>query len=273
MSNSPHSRSEHLTEGELVRYLDGEIEAGERSRIAEHLLACSSCRAQLEQIRSAREELEGLLNQAEISPDAARKEAARAAMERALAQSRRRAAPRFRGAWLRAAAVATVLLASTLSISPARAWVAQLWHGAVEQVERLAGVEAPAPAPVELSLSNATIGFVPRGERFLLEVRSTQRSGSLVLGIADGASVTASASGEEEIALLVRQDGMRIENSPNNTADYAIRLPAQLREVRIRVGETEEQVYRIDQLAGSWISVVPLQGDDSTPSPAATDSP
>jgi anti-sigma factor RsiW len=44
--------STHLREEDYIPYLDGGLEAPERSRVDEHLAACDACRARLDEMRS-----------------------------------------------------------------------------------------------------------------------------------------------------------------------------------------------------------------------------
>src|SRR5690606_16621512 len=84
MTESPHNPAPHLSEGELLRYLDSEMTGGERASVAAHLLACRACSAALDAVREAKEQFAVLLVDLPVPAiDPARRAAALASVERA----------------------------------------------------------------------------------------------------------------------------------------------------------------------------------------------
>jgi anti-sigma factor RsiW len=260
----------HIGEGDLIRYLDGEMTAGERAEVATHLLRCGQCNGALDELRTDREQFSELLAEVTVPAlDPARRDAAWSNIERAaaVAEPARRTS---RVSFLRAAGIAALLAGSALTVSPVRAAVADLWNAVFDRVETAAVRSAPMPQREVVSVANATIGFVPAGEVFRIEIANLQVEGSLLLGVSTGRSVTARAVGGDEIVdLIILPDGMRIENGADDTTDYAVNLPAHLEQLQVRIGNDREIVYEMDQLAGSWISVVDLTANayDLAPAP------
>ena len=207
----------HIDLGDLVRYLDGEMSVAERASTAEHLLQCPECAADLDTIRAERQLLADVLNQFDVPEiGARRREQSWAAIEKAAVRPavvRPAAAqrPARRGVGLAAAAVAATVLVTTFSVSPVRAFVADLWSNVASRTG-LVRTTVLEPAPIRVA--GATIGFVPTVDSFLLDVRTTQREGSLILAVNEGASVNARAEGGDEVVdiVILPESGMRIEN-------------------------------------------------------------
>lgn len=265
MSDIPRLGEGHIAEGDLVRYLDDEMTTGERGAIARHLIACTVCAAEIDRFRAARAEAARLIAELPVRIDASRRAASLAAIERAAA-ARRTGRSRFGG--LRAAAVGGVLVASVaVAATPAvREALSGLRNSDAVHADRGAGVEG-SRAETRLPIAGATVGFIPSGgESFVVEISNPQLTGALILGVAAGESVTASAVDASEIVdLVVLPGGMRIENQPSATGDYAVSLPRSLREVHIRVAGRPDRVITVSELSSSWISVIELNGDPDHP--------
>jgi hypothetical protein len=257
MSNFSHSEAVHLIEGDLVRYMDAEMNAAERGSVAAHLLCCQPCSESLDSLRKTRAQFASLLVDMPAAPiNAARR--ARSWERVAAAESRRGSSARRAG--LRAAAVGAVLVGGVLSASPVRALVADLWRTVVAGT---GAIEVPASAieasPETIVLTDVTVGFVPVGRVFNLDIATAQQAGALILGISDGASVTVHAvGGTDPVDLVVLPSGMRIENGASASGDYAVRIPSHIEEVRIRIAGQQPVVIRTAELASTWVSVVRL---------------
>lgn len=152
----------HPPEGDFVRLLDRQVDARTRRRLQAHLGGCPLCTLKLEELQRASRALTGALGGVPVQlPEAGRRALTLSAIERA---SRRRArAPLSGGSWmLRAAAVAALLLAVSLSVRPSRAWMARGVERAVVElglpsVAEWLGLGAPqgakAPPPPSLEVS------------------------------------------------------------------------------------------------------------------------
>ena len=240
----------HLEDGEFVRLLDGELDAGEAARAEAHAAGCEPCARRLGQLRRRSARLSGIL----LASDPATPPAPaldELTLRRAARERRSVAAPRL---WLRAATVAALLLAAGVVASPLRAVVADWLR---TQWERIApGAEAPAPAVAPAAspsgpASGARVQFTPQGTVFTLEVAATQAAGALEIRRAGGATATAEQlGGAPQADLLVLPAGVRIRNAPGSTADYRVIVPATARTVRVRIGEGRERVLTAEELAG-----------------------
>jgi hypothetical protein len=132
------------------------------------------------------------------------------------------------------------------------------WHAVTGTAGEVA-IDEIRSSERRLPLSGATIGFIPSGDTFVLEIANPQPSGLLILGISVGESVTAMAvDGRETVDLIVRPTGMRIENQPASAGDYAVSLPRHLREVHIRVGDGPVQVFTVSELSNAWVHTIDL---------------
>lgn len=123
----------HMSEGDLLAYLDGELQDGRRDEVALHLASCVDCRAEFEELRSASEEFSSALAVLDsAAPPLDDVTVARLAqMRRATAW---RGSPvgvvtrRAPGALLRAAVVVLLLGGAALAAipgSPVRDWVSR----------------------------------------------------------------------------------------------------------------------------------------------------
>lgn len=265
MNRHDFQAEEHIDEGDLVRYLDGEMSIADRSSVAAHLLACRTCAESLENVRSNRQHFADLIATIEVPAIASERRAASLAAIEGAAKRRAAVSRRSRRfPILRAAAVGGLVFAASLSTTPVRALIADFWNAVSLRVERLAGTATEVTPSERVRLSNATIGFVLSGDVFTLEVSTRQAEGRLILGVGLGGSVTASTlDSADSVDLVILPTGMRIENRPDATSDYGVNVPSHVREFRVRVGDAPELVYHADDLAASWISVIRLGDDDS----------
>jgi hypothetical protein len=247
---------EHLSDGDMVRLLDGEMDPGERARLEAHAAGCEACASRLRQLRRRSARLSGILLASDPEAPPAPAEAPDELTLRRIRRDREaRTAPAPRP-WLRAAAVVALLLAAGVVASPLRAvvaeWLRTRWERIAAPDARPAAppAEAPAAAPAEPAGSGARVQFTPQGTTFTLEVATPQAGGAVEVRRAAGASATAEQTGGGEQAdLLVLPAGVRIRNAPGATADYRVTVPASVRTVRVRVGEGRETVLTAEEVA------------------------
>lgn len=116
---------DHLTEAELIRFLDGEMEAGEKTRAGSHLGECDRCSSRLAEIAGISEELKEVAAVLSRSPvDASHARASLASRlsqesgsgatmwERVRGWARTRMTPSFAYGALAAIAIVTVLFST-----------------------------------------------------------------------------------------------------------------------------------------------------------------
>jgi anti-sigma factor RsiW len=250
----------HLTEGEAIRYLDGEGAPGERRRWAEHLDACERCARELD-------ELGRLLNG--VATSFAALDAPPELLERTRPSpraARPHASVRAPGAgpvrWLRHAAAVLLLLLPLALVPPLRAWIVERVHGTVGR-GATAPPPDPAPAPAAAQ-AGGRLRFVPGGEEVQVEVTAWQAAGTLTLRRWEGpAGVLEVVGGSGDEGSMVSERVLRIESAPGSTASYELDLPASVRRVVVRVGGERYRVLEGPDLAG------PAVLDLRAPAPAS----
>jgi anti-sigma factor RsiW len=225
----------HLSDGEMVQLMDGELAGPERERADAHLTACEVCGGRLRRLRGRSLRLGALLREAdwEVPP-------AQAPDELSVRRARRAAAPAPRS-WLRAAAVVLVLLGVVVVASPLRArvtdWLTDTWA-------QITGAEtrptaSPAPPPGERT-AGTRVRFVPVGGVFTVELDHPQREGTATLRLSGSDSATVEQVGggaPVELLVVPSESRVRVRNRPGDTSDYRVRVPEGAREVRIRLGD------------------------------------
>jgi hypothetical protein len=228
---------EHLTEGELVRALDGELDREEELRANAHMAACPACTQRLQRLNSRATQLSDLMLQSDFDIPAAQPPASGAAnvvdlsAARALRTRHVLATPAFR-----VAAAVALLLGITL-VTPARAWITD-W--VQDQWSRLVDVN-PAPEPAspaaqpEVIVAGARVQFVPDGSEFRVELQSAQDAGAIDVAYHDQAFATAETSGTAA-ELLVLPSGVRVMNERGSAATYRMRVPRTIERVVVISG-------------------------------------
>ena len=235
--------ADHLSDGDLVRLLDGEEAL--RNDVEAHLDRCAECQERLGVLRRRSERLSGLL----IASDAQVPEPDMLAARRLQKQQRstpQRAVP----AWMRAAAVVVLLLGGALLAEPVRAWVAE-WFGArwAELVSSTPPEPVQPPVVVEpVPEANTRVQFTPASDEVELNFASAQAGGEVSVEIRDVPEVTVQVQGGTA-DLLVLPGGVRVANSPGSVAQYRVEVPARVRRLRVQIGEGNTVVLSGDQLA------------------------
>lgn len=236
----------HLPDGDLVRLLDGEMDAPERTHTEAHLAACAECRRRLKTLRRRSIRLGELLiaSDWEIPP-----------------LRPPRAAPASHS-WLRAAALVAVLLGAVMLASPARAWIAE-WVGARWNALASAPEAAPGPQtpPVQQAGPGTRVQFTPTGDEFDLEF-TTRQAGGTVRVEPHGAAFVSAEVLRDDVGtdLLVLPNGLRVRNAAESTAEYRVMVPAHLRRVRVRVAGDAPTVLTGEEIRGG--RTIDLRGAD-----------
>lgn len=249
--NETSQASIHPSEGDLVRYLDHQVDRDERRDLLAHLSECDACAQRVASLGEHSRIVADYL--AELHADVTPDEVTRArALSAARAAQRRR--PLVSGGWLRAAAVAAVVIA-TAGVSPVRAWVLDRIHGILEDdaAAPAAVVEAPEPLAV-----GSQIAFEPAGDVFNLELDAEQAVGAVRLTLAPGSRVSARVVGGDESFTLLPA-GVQVENRPTSTASYEIAVPGSVRVVQLFAGDRLLGIVQVDASSSAWARSVPLQ--------------
>jgi anti-sigma factor RsiW len=251
------SGNPHVDDGDLIRYVDGELTAGESCHVDVHLATCSACASRLDALQQQASRFSELVSQVEIAPVSdIRRARSLAEVERAAS---RRSRPHFqqRAAWVRAAAAILVAFSTVVGVSPLRAWVIERWHDLVDHL-RPAGSIAPV-AVSEDDAEPSVVSFVPAAQTFELRIEGAQKTGVVQLRAGDNALASAQvvgATGNE--SLIILPSGVRITNDLRSSASYMITVPASVRLVVVHVGETEPIIVPVDGVQPPWSTLLDL---------------
>jgi hypothetical protein len=293
------SRPQHLEDGDLVAYMDHQMDRSRHRWAAGHLEACAECSARLEAMRSRAGSVSAWLGALDESAGDERKALAMAAVERARFRSR------GAGAWtggrgmLAAAATIALLLTVSFGTAPGRAWVSgmaeRLGLGpqplATESAPAVDGVRAPAAAtpvtgePVQAEAADesaaptaagrarrpglppgmsAPVRFNPAGNYVLLQVDSRQRVGAITIWVRDSntaeGQVVAGRTGE---VLVPTADGLRLQNAAASRADYTVTIPTRYRFIRVKIADEPETTIAVSRANRAWLWTVNLAASEA----------
>jgi hypothetical protein len=241
--NRPEQLQLHPEDGDLIRFLDHELERGECRLVMSHLSGCMECSERLAALGDRLQGLNALIAQMDAAAEAAaahRGRIAAAVDEAATTAPRRRWS--FRNDWMRAAAAITLMLGATISVQPVRAWVVDQWQalsGSAPSTNELA-VEAPADAP----LPSTTISFVPTQALFSLSLDAAQLTGDLELRVDDVEHASIEITGVVQDVVML-PSSVRIANTGQTTASYRIVLPTAVRTIVVYRADEPVHVFNV----------------------------
>jgi hypothetical protein len=241
---------EHLSDADLVRALDGELDRAGELRADAHMAACAGCAQRLQRLGSRAAQLSSLMLETDFDVPAAQPPASRARVVDLDAARARRARRIFASPSLRVAAAVMLLLGITLGVTPVRAWITD-W--VQQQWSRLTDTE-PASEPVrsptgpDNPVAGARVQFVPDGPEFRVELQSAQEVGAIDVAYHDQPFATAETSGTAA-ELLVLTAGVRVMNEPGSAATYTVRVPHAVGHVVVISGGRTLARLDADQLA------------------------
>ncbi len=258
MTQDTLSRPIHPTEGELLRFGDGECRPHEHGLIERHVAECAECAESFRFFQAATAQLHDALEDIPIEPviDAKQRFLAAALRIRPQPSGRR---PFQRSALLRAAVIVFALIGVGVSASPVRAWILEFLGIAAEP----APVEEPSIQPVAdvpgTQPTSSTVSFLPAGSTFRIEITGPQQSGTLTIRIGDrptaSVRVTGNTSGD---SLLVTGDGFWIFNTPESSATYTVTVPPTISELSVQVGDAPVRTLSPEQIAAQDSVVLEL---------------
>lgn len=237
----------HLSEGELQAFLDGQLAADERARVADHLADCVACQAELRQLKAAAALFAHAIAHADVAPD----------LTGAHAVTVRRARPSpairlFGGQSARArevrrtlvrAAVLVLLVAGAASAavpgSVVRRFFVNIWH----QTTRLFGARpaTPPPAPIRLAPAKplppvppAGVSVLPEEGQVRILVHDAAPGLRVHVRVLDTDRASVEAQGAAASASFRTGPG-RIEVSGARTGDLQIGIPRSAGKVSVMV--------------------------------------
>lgn len=286
------SRPQHLEDGDLVRYMDRQLDRTESRRVELHLTVCAECAGRLQAMRARSQQLSAWLGDLDSpAPDDEKRALAMAAVERARFRARSHM-------WsgrpaLAAAAMVALMLTMAFGTAPGRAWVS----GAVErlglaspgdaasesaaappvQTAAPAGDAVPAPAEAESAPAptaaapgrprrpvlppgmSEAVAFNPAGNSVLLKFDSWQRVGSVTLWVRNIQSASGQVvAGRQSETLVPTSDGLQVHNARGSRADYTVEVPTRYRFIRLQIGDDPETVIAVSRARSDWLWTVSL---------------
>jgi len=236
----------HIDDGELVRYLDNELELDSLGVVRGHLTECGDCQARFEAIRAQAERLQEALAMLDPTPSVASADSDAEASIPSIPSS-----PAVDWRW-RLAAMLVVVVGITLTVTPARAWLLDR----LESVKTLIAPaeEAPAASQPETSATASSVLFEITDTILFVEFAMRPAAGTLSLepGSSEtGVSATMrGGAGSDE--LIVFGNGVRVVNTTESTADYLVTLPTRVALVEVRIGRAVVARHRLDGSAATW---------------------
>jgi hypothetical protein len=298
MSLTIGSRPQHLEDGDLVAYMDHQMDRSRLRWAASHLEVCGECSARLQGMQSRAGAVSSWLGALDQPAGDERKALAMAAVERA--RFRRRGA----GAWadrrtLAAAAMIALLLTVSFGTLPGRAWMSavaeRLGVGRPDAVNTEEAQMQPAPvtegaappaqagppagaADESATLANAgrvrrpglppgmsaPVQFNPGSNYVLLQVDSRQRVGAIGIAVQETDQAVAQVvSGRTGETLEPTADGIRLRNTRSSRADYTISIPTRYRFIRIKIGDEPETTIAVSRASRAWLWNVNLAASDA----------
>ena len=241
---SPENPVGHVDDGDLVRYLDNELELDTLNIVRSHIAGCADCQAKLEAIRDQAQRLREALAKLDVPP-------AVATTPDADSIPSVPSSPTVDWRW-RLAAMLAIVVGITLTVTPARAWLLDR----LEAVTTLFAPADPAPAPPEPTTSATASSVLFEITDTTLFVEFAVRPEAGILSLQPGSSDTEvsatmrGGSGADE--LVVFGDGVRVVNTAESTADYSVTLPSRVTLVEVRVGRAVVARHRLDGTAATW---------------------
>jgi hypothetical protein len=286
--------SRHLSDEDLIRYMDHQLDREGARRTRAHLGTCPECAARLEAAQSRNAAVRELLTLLPApEPDPTRRAAAQAAMDRA--RFRRSASgPLGSRVFWQAAAASLVLLLLGLGTQPGRAFVAGAVHAVAgdppgpvagrvldwlgETPQTAAAPVYTAPPPIESEAprprvpdaaavpalppgTSPPVRFIPAGPDVVLRFASTQNAGTAVVTLRESAryasgQVMADWEGER---LEAGPEGLVVRNRAGSQADYEFVVPTRFRFLKVQVGNGPMVPIRISRSKQEWIWTINLQ--------------
>jgi anti-sigma factor RsiW len=228
---------QHLTDAEVSRAVDAQLDADERTRVEAHLAHCDTCRAMLTRAETRTRRLSALLQRTDfdVPPMSVSTKTGRDILDFRAREKPVREAAAIQP-WMRAAAVIALLIGGLFAIPPVRAaiigWVrAQFSDDARESAAP--GVAAPSAPNVQPDLG-AAVQFVPAGEVLYVELMSADEQGTIELKRGTGDRVSARVD-NGSVEMIVLTDGLRINNAGAQQLRYRIEAPQSVETIVVTV--------------------------------------
>jgi hypothetical protein len=230
MTGSSAGAAAHLDDAALVRLLDGEDSAGERSAWDAHIAACGRCADAVRRLRADAATVRSWLERAAFEdtlPEAA---------PRHVHPTRRVSrAWQATGPWLRAAMIIVLVAAPAAAIPAVRHAVA----GAIADL-RTTGLrttsEPAGPATVSApDVSPASIRFQPAAGEFVVRLDAAQVTGTLRIVPTAGHEAVLHMDDAGAVGPIIAAGAVQLRNDPSSTGSYVLYVPPAVSSVRVLI--------------------------------------
>ncbi|HKI93655.1 MAG TPA: zf-HC2 domain-containing protein [Gemmatimonadales bacterium] len=236
MNGTADAITGHPDDGALLRLIDAECDAGERTELEAHLRVCRRCRDRFDGVRGLSEAVSERLRVGDMP----------------VPRRGRSLAP------LKAAAVILLVGAAAAGAQPIGRWIARLAAGPSPTV-----VSPPPSSPSVPSgatrAAHAGVSFVPTGSTLTVVLRAWQRAGTLTLVAGrDSTAAFGVSDGSAPPGVTVLPSGLVIANDSAGSASYRLTLPPEIERVSVRIATAAPRV--IARPAGAGPETIGLGG-------------
>ncbi|MEP6731021.1 MAG: zf-HC2 domain-containing protein [bacterium] len=255
----------HVNDGDLLRFDDAELDAGERARVLRHLASCTHCRERHDALRTIAERVHVAYQETFVPPVLMTAPWHRSAAEIRVANfgagARRRQASgrRVLVTAVRAAAAVAMIAAVAAASTPVRKWIATRHQpsGASIHVPRPAHVRGESPTSLPSHM--ASLSFVSSSD--VLTIGLDARKGDSILVHASNSvavRVRAQTTGDEP-TLIAMPDRVQLVSAASGVTSYAVEVSPQIRIIEVR--DHRRVLVRLTRDAlearGGWQGIVP----------------
>ena len=216
-----------MTDAELIRYIDGELDERSRADLEARVAAVPAAAERLRVLRDRSARLGPLLRAAD--PSAAEMQASARAIRDSVMTS---TATRRPSVLLRAAVLAAVVIGAAMLVEPVRAWVLERARAVAEAVGL---VEAAPGAPTDVTPeATPAWSFSVPWEQPVLELDAGSARGTLVVrrSAADGVRLESTDATTTDV--LITPGGLRLAGGTETPAVYTLTVGPSISELRLR---------------------------------------
>jgi len=250
--------SAHPADGDILRFQDGECSEVERGHIATHITECPACAEASRLFETTTSQLHAALEDMPVPQVPHAKQRFLAAARNKRSDGRFRWITEQRTPLLRAAVILLALFAASMWAPPVRALFLRLLN--IESSEVVDTVPAAQRTTTTESATSSTVSFVPAAAVFTIHVAAAQPTGSLTIHVVRSASASARITGRSSgDALLVTEDGIRIQNSAESSAEYAVMVPATVSQITVQIADGVAASYSPQAIIAQDSMVVRLR--------------
>lgn len=247
--NANHPPGSAVSDADLIRYLDGELDLDESERIEAAIAGDDTVAGRLAVLSRRGRNLSAMLGSVDPSDEETR----------SADPSRRTSAHGTTGTrWLKAAIIVFALLGAGMLVPPVRAWIVDRLETIVSGEDSEAAVSPETPAVEEGAA--VSFGIPVAGAVLEVTLDEPQSGGELIVESADISNARIepldAAVGDP---VVVTPDAVRIDNGAASTGGYRLIVPRSVTSVRVRFGAGESRSWEV----GVVPITIPLTGGDA----------